>query len=178
MEDNEKWYLYFAVETSDGQSDFDSYRLESYATEEEAKQAEVNLKEFLKAIGGWEQLKSFVLPQDEVNILLKSVKGKTVEAVEASDNASVTPWIETTIFYCTKQNAFTTGVIAYDGHSDGFDNTWDNLPYDGLDVLRKLKEDTTTSMMHVLQTIIQNECDVRINGVLYPWQQIRDVLEE
>ena len=78
-----------------------------------------------------------------------------------------------TKFVNVKENCETFGFRMYDDNVQTYDNTWDFIPDDDLDVLTKVILNSNTDLVEeMLDYIHSNEIGISIDGEWYDWEQI------
>jgi len=81
--------------------------------------------------------------------------------------------IEPTEFVNIRNGERSLGVRVYDNFDQTYDNTWDEIPKDDLDILRKLMESTDEKINVILDSVRINEKGISIGGTWYGWDEIK-----
>lgn len=83
--------------------------------------------------------------------------------------------IESTEFK-SKNGLSTFGVRVYDDYGKTYNNTWEFIPIDNLQILEKTVENADEDMMCFLSGIISNQKGVYIDETWYDWGEIKHIL--
>jgi hypothetical protein len=86
--------------------------------------------------------------------------------------------IEPTVFKNARGKETTFGVRVYDNESQAYDNTWDAIPDDNLDVLEKVLESDDIVISSMMDFIQENKTGVCIGGDWYDWGEIKDCFSD
>lgn len=86
-----------------------------------------------------------------------------------SDRATIEP----TEFQNQRTGSKTFGVRVYDGYGQTYDNTWDSIPDDDMDVLDKVKESDDEVIVAILDFVQEHKKSIDIGGEVYQWAQIK-----
>ena len=86
--------------------------------------------------------------------------------------------IQPTKFENVRSGEVTYGVRIYDGTDCSYDNTWDAVPDDDLEVFRLVREnqdDTTEAILDFLQ---ESQQGCYIGNEWYEWEQIKSCFDD
>lgn len=61
----------------------------------------------------------------------------------------------------------TYGVRVYDDYDSSYDNTWESIPDDDLEVLRLVLESEHDAIVTIMDFLNEHRCDLYIGGELY-----------
>jgi hypothetical protein len=86
--------------------------------------------------------------------------------------------IEPTEFKNVRTGEKTYGVRVYDDYDQMYDNTWDSIPDNDMDVLREVLKSDARDLQGILEFIMENEKGICIGGNWYDWDEIKDLFEE
>lgn len=87
--------------------------------------------------------------------------------------------ITSTKFVNTKEGHDTLGFRMYDDEGQAYDNTWDAIPDNDLDVLAKIKDESyNKEVVAMLDFIQENENGISIDGTWYDWDEIKHLFKE
>ena len=86
--------------------------------------------------------------------------------------------IEPCEFHNVRTGEVTYGVRIYDDAGCTYDNCWDSIPDDDLEVLRKVIEGANEFTSGLLDYIRESERWIFIGGERYEFEQIKDILFE
>jgi len=86
--------------------------------------------------------------------------------------------IQTTEFKNIPQGTVTKGFRIYDNEGCHYDNTWETIPENDLDVLTMVAQGHTIHdpISDMLDFVAENELPIIINDERYEWEQIKDIL--
>ena len=85
--------------------------------------------------------------------------------------------IEPTEFRNVRGGKPTFGVRVYDEYAQAYDNTWDSIPDDDLDVLDKVEAECTDEVIvGILDYLKENCTGIEIGDTWYEWDAIKHVL--
>ena len=87
-----------------------------------------------------------------------------------SNRVSIIP----TEFTSVRSGLKTFGVRVYDDHECAYDNTWDNIPANDLDIIEKVLERDNPFIRDAMDFVRENMSGVDIDGVYYDWDEIKD----
>jgi len=71
----------------------------------------------------------------------------------------------------------TYGVRVWDDNYQTYDNTWDEIPEDDMDILRKVNESGDVAICEILNDIENNHKGVYIGSNWYTWKQIKGTIQ-
>ncbi len=86
--------------------------------------------------------------------------------------------VEPTEFRNLRSETSTLGVRVYDDYDQAYDNTWEKIPEDDLDILRVLRESDDKAIVAMLDHIEEHKTGVEIGGTFYDWDEIKHIFEE
>jgi hypothetical protein len=87
--------------------------------------------------------------------------------------------ITSTKFVNVKEdNSETLGFRMYDDEGQMYDNTWDAIPDEDLDVLAKVIKESSGPVSDMLDFIQLNQKGIYIDGSWYDWDDIKHLFEE
>lgn len=86
-----------------------------------------------------------------------------------SERATIAP----TEFYNTRLGIKTYGVRVYDGYGQTYDNTWESIPDDDMDVLSKCMESEDDVIVAILDFLQEHGESIDIGGEVYQWAQVK-----
>jgi hypothetical protein len=85
--------------------------------------------------------------------------------------------IQPTVFVNKPQNDETYGVRVYDDYDQSYVNTWESIPEDDVEVLRKLVEENLDETIGaMLDFVIGNETGIYIGENWYIWDDIKQIM--
>jgi len=85
--------------------------------------------------------------------------------------------IEPCEFVSARSGSVTKGFRMYDDHAQAYDNTWDSIPDDDMDVLDKVvSESDNVEVKDMLLFLKENEKGLNIGGEWYDYEQIKEYL--
>jgi len=70
------------------------------------------------------------------------------------------------------------GFRMYDDEGQSYDNTWDEIPKNDLDVLQKIINQHIDFSDEMLSCVEDAEIGITINGTYYEWEQIKEFFGE
>ena len=87
-------------------------------------------------------------------------------------------YIEPTIFTNQRTEIVTYGVRVYDDYFSSYDNTWESIPTDDMDVLSQvINENNNVEIGIALDDIEANKQGLDIGGSWYDWDKIKHLFE-
>lgn len=86
--------------------------------------------------------------------------------------------IEPTEFVDIKGGEKTLGVRVYDDYDQAYDNTWEDMPDDDLDILRRVRESHDEKICSILSLIEEYEKGIYIGRRWYDWDEIKACFRE
>lgn len=81
--------------------------------------------------------------------------------------------IEPTEFVNIRSGEKSLGVRVYDDFDQAYDNSWDEIPKDDLDILRKVQESSDEKINAILDSVQINEKGITIGGNWHDWDEIK-----
>lgn len=90
-----------------------------------------------------------------------------------SNRVSIVP----TEFVNVRSGNKTFGVRVYDDEGQSYDNTWESIPDDDLDVIEKVLQSDDMNIRGIMDFVRENEKGVEIDGTWYDWDEIKDCWE-
>ena len=85
--------------------------------------------------------------------------------------------IEPTIFRDVRTGYESKGFRMYDDYNQAYDNLWESIPDDDMDVLKKIcKENECIEIKAMIDFIKEHHCGINIGSELYEYEQIKDYL--
>lgn len=84
--------------------------------------------------------------------------------------------IEPCEFTNVRSGHVTKGFRMYDDHAQAYDNTWDSIPDDDMDVLDKVCESDNVEIKDMLLFIRENQKGINIGGEFYNYEAIKAYL--
>lgn len=87
--------------------------------------------------------------------------------------------IEPTEFVNVRTGEKSYGVRIYDEYISAYDNIWESIPDDDLEVLERVLKDNNTggAIYEALSFVSENQQVLYIGGMQYEWDQIKDLFE-
>ena len=86
--------------------------------------------------------------------------------------------IEPTKFEDVRTGEVSLGVRVYDNEECLYDNSWDEIPDDDLEVLRVAYEQASVGVRALLQYVWESERGMYIGGTWYEWDEIKSAFEQ
>jgi hypothetical protein len=77
----------------------------------------------------------------------------------------------------TNAGAISYGVRVYNGYDQSYDNTWEDIPDEPLEILKRVVEVCNDTMWAMLESVKDNKLGMYIGDNWYEWKQIRKVLK-
>jgi hypothetical protein len=81
--------------------------------------------------------------------------------------------IEPTRFIDVRSNTDSFGVRVYDDYGQAYDNTWDVIPDDDFEVIRRVIQSNDEAMGAILSSVIENEKGIFVGDIYYPFEEIQ-----
>ena len=81
--------------------------------------------------------------------------------------------IQTTIFQNHPNGGQTKGFRIYDGYGQAYDNTWDSIPDDDLEILAQVLESDDQTVVEMLDFLMEHDKGICINNEHYAWDRIK-----
>lgn len=85
--------------------------------------------------------------------------------------------IEPTEFKNIRTGHKTYGVRVYDGYDQAYDNTWDKIPKNNIDVLGKVLQSQDDTIGSMLGFVSENKTGIEIGDEYYEWEKIKDCFQ-
>ncbi len=86
------------------------------------------------------------------------------------------PTIQPTEFKNYPQGNSTFGVRVYDDEGQAYDNTWDSIPNDDLEIIRRVRQANDETMNGILDYCRENQIGIYVGEKWYPYDEIVDLL--
>jgi len=83
--------------------------------------------------------------------------------------------IDPTEFKNVKTGDITFGVRVYDSYSNTYDNTWDSIPTDDKDIIKKVLECDNQLIKDIIDFGKQEQNGIDIDGNYYDWDEIKEL---
>ena len=83
-----------------------------------------------------------------------------------------------TIFQNHGKENKTYGVRVYDNYSQAYDNTWDSIPDDDMEILRLIKDNDNEIISAIIDFVVEEEEGIMIGEEYYEWDIIKDILKD
>ena len=86
--------------------------------------------------------------------------------------------IQPTVFrdYGTEEESF--GVRVFDNYGQTYDNTWENIPDDDLEILQKVIDNGNEVIVSIIDFLIENGVGIYIGKEYYEWKDIKHLFPE
>lgn len=84
--------------------------------------------------------------------------------------------IEPTVFVNERTGIKSHGVRVYDDYDQTYDNTWDSIPDDDMDVLKKVMESDDEKISGIIDHITESQKGIYIGENWYDWDEIKEIL--
>lgn len=81
--------------------------------------------------------------------------------------------IEPTKFVNVRTGHATFGVRVYDDEGQSYDNTWDSIPEDDLEVLKLVLASDNQTISAMMDFVQEHERGITIGGTEYSWGKIK-----
>lgn len=81
--------------------------------------------------------------------------------------------IQATEFHDKPAGSITYGFRIYDNEGQTYDNTWDSIPDDDMEVLKMVCRSDDETVRGIIDFIIEQENGVEIGDEWYDWEQIK-----
>lgn len=85
--------------------------------------------------------------------------------------------IEPCKFVNVRNTNTTLGVRVYDNYSKAYENTWNNIPDDDLDILSKVLESDDDIIKEMMDFIAEDKESVDIGGNSYAYDEYKHLLD-
>lgn len=86
--------------------------------------------------------------------------------------------IQPTIFQNHGTENKTYGVRVYDNYGQAYDNTWDSIPDDDMEILRLIKDNDNEIISAIIDFVVEEEEGIMIGEEYYEWDIIKDILKD
>jgi len=86
--------------------------------------------------------------------------------------------IEPTEFINVRSGEKSLGVRIYDDYDQTYDNTWDDIPDNDMDILKRVEESHDEKTCSLMDFIREHENGVYIGGSWYEWDKIKKIMKE
>lgn len=73
----------------------------------------------------------------------------------------------------TSESTETFGVRVYDGYGKSYDNTWESIPSDNLEILKRVLKMKDKIIVYMMDFLEEQECDILIGDSSYSWEEIK-----
>jgi len=83
--------------------------------------------------------------------------------------------IEPTEFLNVRSGTKTAGVRVYDDYDQAYLNTWDEIPDDDMEVLKRVIEFGASDIEDMFDHVRVNKKGVYVGGNWYEWDEIKDL---
>lgn len=80
--------------------------------------------------------------------------------------------IEPTKFENVSTGKTSLGIRVYDSYGQSYDNTWDSIPDDDMDILAKAMKSEDRVIVAILDSLRENFKGIYIGYTWYTWEQI------
>jgi len=81
--------------------------------------------------------------------------------------------IQPTKFVNVRSGNSTLGVRVYDNYGHSYDNTWDSIPDDDLEILKLVLEMDNEVVRSMMEFIKEDQKSIEIGGEYYHWESIK-----
>jgi hypothetical protein len=85
--------------------------------------------------------------------------------------------ITPTEFKNVRENIKSYGVRIWDSYAQTYDNSWDSIPKDDMEVLAKVIESADEVTEEMLDHVKREELGINIGGNYYDWDEIKEYME-
>lgn len=85
--------------------------------------------------------------------------------------------IEPTRFENVRSGLVTYGFRAYDGYAQTYNNTWDSIPDDDMEVLKLALKDADDVLSDMLDFCREHERGLHVGDSYLDWDEIKHLLE-
>jgi len=85
--------------------------------------------------------------------------------------------IEPTKFENVRSGESTYGVRVYDDHAQSYDNNWESIPDDDLEVLKLVTYCSDEAISAMMSFVQENEKGIEIGDTWYEWEQIKSIFD-
>lgn len=81
--------------------------------------------------------------------------------------------IQPTKFEDTRTGETHKGVRVFDNYGQSYDNTWESIPDDDMDIIAKVMESGDEVIVGILDFLHENGGGIFVGDVYYEWEQIK-----
>lgn len=81
--------------------------------------------------------------------------------------------IEPTKFHNQRSGEITFGFRMYDDEGQSYDNTWESIPDDDLEVLDKVMQSDDFQVIGMLDFLLEHGLGLNIGNIFYAWDNIK-----
>jgi len=81
--------------------------------------------------------------------------------------------IQPTVFVNHPSGEQTYGYRIFDDYDQDYDNTWESIPDDDLEILGIVMDTGGKTAMETIDYILSNQCGLFIGNEWYDWEQIK-----
>jgi hypothetical protein len=82
--------------------------------------------------------------------------------------------IDPTEFVNIRSGSKTFGVRVYDDYGCAYDNTWESIPDDDMDIIEKVLECENEVIRDMMNFVKEEEKGIDIDGTYYEWDEIKE----
>ena len=86
--------------------------------------------------------------------------------------------IEPTEFTNIRTGIKSYGVRVYDDYGQSYDNTWDIIPVDDMEILEKVKNSDDTVIVGIIEFLLEMQKGITIGNNWYEWDDIKHLFED
>lgn len=84
--------------------------------------------------------------------------------------------IVTTKFINVKEGNNSVGFRVYDDYMQTYDNTWEDIPDNDMDVLKRVMGSDDNKIVDLFDSMRENKKGIEIDGTWYDWEEIKDII--
>jgi len=84
--------------------------------------------------------------------------------------------IEPTVFENHRTALRTYGVRVYDDHGQAYDNTWDSIPDDDMDVLQLVSQSEDETIVGIIDFVIEQGNGLYVGPTWYTFEEIKHII--
>jgi hypothetical protein len=85
--------------------------------------------------------------------------------------------IEPTRFESVRTGDVTYGVRVYDSYANAYDNLWESIPDDDLEVFALVRDSDNDQIVAMIDFLLEHQNGCYIGGEWYEWEQIKHLFE-
>lgn len=85
--------------------------------------------------------------------------------------------IQPTVFQNHGTEDKTFGVRVYDNYGQCYDNTWDSIPDDDLEILQMVIDNENEVMIGIIDYVLEHCTSIYIGEEIYEWEQIKHLFD-